>query len=102
MTNEAPIPCNADRLLVVDDDVTVLSFYKRMVSIAFRELEVDTAANGPDGITAFELHHHAVIIMDVRMPEMSGAEAFSAIKKLCAERNWALPVMVAMTACWSI
>lgn len=74
MKNSKPI-----RILVVDDH-----FMVRMGLSASLNAEADMqviaeAANGGAALEAFEKYHPTLVIMDVRLPGMSGAECTAAI-----------------------
>lgn len=68
-----------NRILIVEDDVFVSRMYGRAFNAA--NFETDTAS---DGVMALEKLSHdplpSVIMMDVRMPKMGGAELLSKIK----------------------
>ncbi len=70
------------RVLVVDDE------YGPRESIAFTlgtEFAVDTAERAKEAIEKIARHTYAVIIMDIRMPEMDGIAALEYIRKLDPE-----------------
>lgn len=67
------------RILVVDDHFVV-----RMGLAASINLETDMtvqaeASNGPQAIAQFQKHRPDIVLMDLKLPGMSGAEATSAI-----------------------
>lgn len=68
-----------DRLLVVDDDPQVrLSLESTLAS---DELEVLLAATAREGLALLESHPPGAVVLDVRLPDMSGLEAFDLIRK---------------------
>jgi ActR/RegA family two-component response regulator len=68
-----------DKILFVDDEPTVLAGYKRLL---YPEFEVDTAEGAANAFTAMkENGPYAVIISDMRMPVMNGAEFLSEVRK---------------------
>jgi CheY-like chemotaxis protein len=69
----------ADKILFVDDEPIVLDGYKRMLH---REFEVSTAVGGEQGL-AMILEHgpYAVVISDMRMPGMSGAQFLAQLRQ---------------------
>lgn len=76
------------KLLVVDDEPSVLySLKKRFES---RDVSVLTAETGGAGLELFEEEHPDVVILDVRLPDMSGMTAFDRIRELDPE----LPVVI--------
>ncbi len=74
------MPTEAARVLVVDDE-------ERMREIIRKELErkgyiVDQAACGEDAITAAERLNYDVVLLDLRMPGMTGLEALAKFREL--------------------
>lgn len=67
------------RVLVVDDDEVLRQSIKE--ALEFNEFEVTTASNGREAVNAVYRDHFDLVVMDVNMPEMSGLEALSEIKK---------------------
>jgi response regulator RpfG family c-di-GMP phosphodiesterase len=62
----------ANKILFVDDDPSILDGYRRML---YREYVVETAVGGEEGLSTLrEYGPYAVVISDMRMPEMSGAQ----------------------------
>jgi CheY-like chemotaxis protein len=68
-----------DKILFVDDEPAVLDGYKRMLH---REFEVDIAGGGKEGLAATrEKGPYSVVISDMRMPEMNGAQFFAKLRQ---------------------
>lgn len=65
-------------ILVVDDDPAFLEIFSAALSAA--GFSVETAQDGPEGIEKARQLMPALVLMDVRMPVMSGVEAFLKIK----------------------
>jgi ActR/RegA family two-component response regulator len=69
----------ADKILFVDDETSVLDGYRR---ILFRDYEVYTAEGGAEGLAAIREHGpFSVVISDMRMPEMSGAQFLAEVRR---------------------
>lgn len=67
------------RVLCVDDEPNVLAGLERTL---FEHFEVDTAESGPEGLELLEEDGpFAVVVSDMRMPEMNGAEFLSRVKQ---------------------
>jgi ActR/RegA family two-component response regulator len=67
------------KILLVDDEPSVLAGYERTL---YREFEVDTAAGGELGLQAIlRSGPYAVIVSDMRMPGMSGAQFLAKARK---------------------
>lgn len=71
----------SDRILLVDDEPFILSGYKRGLG---KHYTVDTATGGADAIEMFEQlvpDPYAVVVSDMRMPEMDGVELLNRLAK---------------------
>lgn len=69
-----------ETILIVDDESSVLEGYQRI----FRnEFQLDTAAGGAAALSALEATGpYAVVVSDMQMPEMDGAQLLATIKLL--------------------
>ncbi len=77
-----------NRLLIVDDEPNVLySFAKALRGVG---REIFTAETASDGIRLVQREHPDVVILDVRLPDMSGLAAFDRIREIDPR----LPVIV--------
>jgi response regulator RpfG family c-di-GMP phosphodiesterase len=72
-----------EKILMVDDEINVLDGYQRL----FRhEFQIDTAAGGAAALTALgATGPYAVVVSDMRMPEMDGAKLLTRIKLLAPD-----------------
>jgi DNA-binding NarL/FixJ family response regulator len=69
----------ADKILFVDDEPAVLEGYKRVL---YPEFEVDIVDSAARAFVAMEENGpYSVVISDMRMPTMNGAEFLSRIRK---------------------
>ena len=69
----------SERVLLVDDEPNVLDALRRQLRKSF---EVDTADGGPQGLEAIRKNGpYAVIVSDMRMPNMNGAELLTHVRK---------------------
>ncbi|HEY8504984.1 MAG TPA: sigma-54 dependent transcriptional regulator [Gemmataceae bacterium] len=75
-------------LLVVDDEPNVL--YSMQKSLQGQDLEVRTARTGREGVRCVEQGRPDAVILDVRLPDMNGLEAFDQIRAVDPR----LPVIV--------
>lgn len=66
------------RVLCVDDEPNVLEALERTL---FERFEVDTATSGPAALSLVAEETYAVVVSDMRMPEMSGARLLSEIRR---------------------
>jgi len=72
------VPVSKYRLLFIDDEESV----RRALGNYFRELghDVHLAASGKEGLAQFEQVQPHVVILDLRMPGMSGLEVLEALR----------------------
>jgi response regulator RpfG family c-di-GMP phosphodiesterase len=66
-----------EKILFVDDEAAVLEGYQRTLH---RDFSVDTAIGGTQGLAAMEQQTYAVVISDMRMPGMNGAEFLTKVR----------------------
>jgi CheY-like chemotaxis protein len=76
------------RLLVVDDEPNVQYSLKK--SLQSDWLQVVTASTGGEGIDLVRNQHLDAVILDVRLPDMSGLDAFDEIRRIDSR----LPVII--------
>src|SRR5215472_8498734 len=65
--------------MVVDDHFMVRMGLSSSLNAESDMQVVAEAANGPDALEAYRKHRPSLVLMDVRLPGMSGAETVSAI-----------------------
>ena len=68
------------------------------MALLFKQLamQVEFASNGQEAVDLFSLRHHALILMDIHMPRMSGIEAAQHIRSNFADDQQ--PIIIALTA----
>jgi DNA-binding NtrC family response regulator len=69
----------AIRVLLVDDETSYAETLSRRLSL--RRLEVLTASSAAEALTILERDETDVVVLDVRMPGMSGIEATREIRR---------------------
>src|SRR5271163_546390 len=69
------------RVLVVDDHTLMRAGLCSEINVQTDMRVVAEAANGKEAIECFRTHRPDVTLMDIRMPDMNGIEAISAIRK---------------------
>lgn len=68
----------AEKILLVDDDPNILDAHRRTLG---REFQIETAMGGQEALRlADETGPYAVIVSDLRMPEMDGIQLLSKVK----------------------
>ena len=79
------------RILIVDDEKNVLSSFKKILDQ--EGYGIQTSGSAREGLDLAQSHPFDLLIMDIRMPGMSGLEAFSKFKEIDPK----LPIII-MTA----
>jgi response regulator RpfG family c-di-GMP phosphodiesterase len=73
----------APKILLVDDDSNILDGYKRNLR---KKFEIEVAQSGGEALkVAEEKGPFAVIVSDLRMPEMDGIEFLSRVRKIAPD-----------------
>lgn len=70
-------PLSKYRVLVVDDEPLMREYVEE--ALLRSGYQVDTAANGADGVACFDAHQHDVVITDLKMTPMDGLAVLQAI-----------------------
>jgi len=83
------------RILVVEDDTTNLIVVQ--MALQREGLEIETAANGAQGVEMWARNSYDLIIMDIQMPVMDGISATKAIREREGAQGGHIPI-IAMTA----
>jgi len=69
------------KILFVDDEPKVLEALQRMLRIMRHEWEMEFATNGQKALEILEKEPHDVIVTDMRMPGMDGAQLLKEVKE---------------------
>lgn len=70
------------RLIFVDDEQNVLDGFRRMLHSQRQEWEMTFASSGSEALAAMAEEPFDVVVTDMKMPGMSGAELLTAIQDL--------------------
>lgn len=97
MSQGGRTPRDMKRILLVDDEKTILKLFHMIITSALPHCEVETAPNGKEALDLFSARHHGVLVMDLHMPVMDGQTAFQEIISLSKKRNWEPPAVVFCT-----
>lgn len=68
------------RLLVVDDEADICDFVKKFFKE--RNFDVEIAYDGKEAIKKVESRKPHIVLLDIKMPVMDGAEALKAIRHI--------------------
>lgn len=68
------------RVLVVDDEERFRSTMGKLLSVS--GMEVLTLGSGQEALDELQRKRYDVIVLDIRMPQMSGIEALAEIRKI--------------------
>ena len=82
---DAPADSSRGNILVVDDEPLNLQAMEALLSA--ENCQVETAASGPEALRRILRTDFALILLDVRMPEMDGFETAALIRKLKRSRH---------------
>ena len=72
---------NKLRVLLVDDHLVVRMGLRSLLEVQPDMTVVAEVAGGVEAVKAFAQHHPDITLMDLRMPDLSGAEATAAIRQ---------------------
>lgn len=81
MTAEAKTQKGLIRILIADDHLVVRMGLRSMIDSQPDMRVVGEAASGAEAIELYRTHQPDILLMDLRMPGMSGVEATSAIRE---------------------
>lgn len=78
------------KIAIVEDDQTISQMYR--MKFEADGFDVQLANNGKTGVTLVESFSPDIILLDLQMPEMGGAEALTEIRK----HDWGkkIPVII--------
>lgn len=82
------------RILVMDDEPNIVNYLKSYLEAS--DYEVFTAMDGTEGLRIFERELPDLVLLDIRMPEVSGFEVCRRI------REWSQTPIIMLTALDSV
>lgn len=69
------------RILILDDSLYVLKMIVKQLKLYLPEAEIETAANGKDGLDLYYTFRPDYLITDLLMPEIYGQDLIKEIRK---------------------
>jgi two-component system NarL family response regulator len=85
MANAVAAPATRFSVLVVDDHALLRTGVANIINQEPDLFVIGEAANGVEAVAAYDRHHPDVTLLDLRMPEMEGAEAVRQIRERDAQ-----------------
>lgn len=71
------------RILIIDDEPHILTMLERM--LGSEKYEIETAANGAEGIWKFKSKGADLVITDIIMPDKEGLETIREMRKMAPD-----------------
>lgn len=68
-----------NRILIIEDELETANTVKE--ALALEDISADIALNGEEGLQKFEKENYDLILLDLKMPGLSGEEVLSAIRR---------------------
>jgi len=68
------------KILVVDDELAILQFLDRVLTDEGHEVEITN--NADDALQRIENKRYSLILLDIKLPGMSGIELYKRIQKI--------------------
>lgn len=84
------------RIVIVDDEATVIRILRRALERA--GYEVETARNGLEALEAIERRDPDVLVTDIEMPRMTGQQLCQALHEQHPDRAFPIFVVTSLTA----
>jgi DNA-binding NtrC family response regulator len=75
-------PVQANRILIADDEQTLVFFLRRGLTEAGLNCEVDVASSGEDALAKLAFDKYQVLITDLKMPGINGLTLAAAARHL--------------------
>ncbi|NWF75430.1 MAG: response regulator transcription factor [Nitrospirae bacterium] len=76
-----------DLLLIVEDHDALRESLQKWLSTFFPELDFLEAGSGEDALNLVKEHKPGIVLMDIKLPQMSGIEATRQIKEMLPDTN---------------
>lgn len=73
------------RILLVDDDTSMLQALRNMIALRLHGVSIDTANSAQEALDMLQEHEYDTIISDIKMPGMDGLELLAKIHEARAD-----------------
>src|SRR5438105_3036627 len=73
---------NTPRILIIDDDISLLEALPHMISLRIHGVQVDTSDSALRALEQIQTYDYDAIVSDIKMPEMDGLELLAKIQEL--------------------
>jgi len=83
------------RLLIIDDDPSMVRLLARMLRSASRSYQIGMACGGEEGLALMREMHPHLVLLDLIMPQPDG---FEVLERMRAEERWRDVPVIAVTA----
>lgn len=80
------------KMLLIEDEEFIRELYKRQLEL--EEFSIDAFANGTDGLKALQDNTYDMVLLDIMLPDISGIDILSQIKKNPNEAIKKTPVVM--------
>lgn len=85
-------------ILIVDDDAATRGLYAAMLQEDLKNVTINIAVNGGEGVKKFVQARPNLIVMDIHMPVVDGMAAYKRIYKCCRDYKWTMPDVIFCTS----
>lgn len=69
-----------EKILICEDEENIVSFLK--AELEFEGFDTETALSGTEAVARFDASRHALVLLDIMLPEKNGLECLREIRKI--------------------
>ncbi len=73
---------NGSRVLIVDDEESILSSLSEVLQLSEKNLTIDTVGSAEEAISFFEKNEVDIVVTDLKLPKMSGLELLENVQMI--------------------
>ena len=82
------------KIAIIEDDIAIVEMYK--TKFENEGYAVETAGDGKTGMTLIEEYHPDIVLLDLMMPEVTGFDLLSELRKTAAGHPFKVIVLTNM------